>query len=72
MPLQELLPLGWEEVSELEKLKKYYKVHPKSPCLRCRWFVNGWCALGILDRWLAPLVGGEYCPSFEPKGEVSV
>lgn len=55
----------------LEKLRKYYKVHPNSPCLRCKWFINCWCALSILDRWLEPLIRGKPCPDFKPREEVS-
>ena len=35
-------------------------------CSTCRWFINGWCALEILDR--APQVRdtGD-CPAYEPK-----
>jgi len=53
-------------------IRRYYKIHPDSPCLRCKWFVNRWCTLEILDRNLAPLLEGKPCKCFEPKEEMSV
>jgi hypothetical protein len=41
--------------------------HPNSLCLRCKFF-DGWCALGILDRDMRPLIDGVRCYSYEPKG----
>ena len=44
-----------------------YTIHPRSPCLSCRYFINGWCALGVLDRYPSPLVEGAACPRYETK-----
>ena len=46
--------------------------HDNAPCYKCRWFVNDWCLLEVLDRFPSPLYAGADCSEFEEGEKVEV